>query len=89
MVRIIEGNPEKGVHVLNHTGNLICLKHLFRSTAVSNIYLFKKPSHVRQVLRVTIQYKKNDVKEVVYGKVTIVGTFNNRLMLDNMVDIIY
>ena len=37
MVSILDGNSEIGVNVLSKIGNLICLRHLFRSTAVTHL----------------------------------------------------
>ena len=54
---VIDGNSEIGVHISSGIGNLTCLRHLFRSTAVIAEIIFGKncfPSHVRKVLLVTI-----------------------------------
>ena len=37
MVLVVDGNSERGVHVLSDFGNLICKRHPFRSTAVTNL----------------------------------------------------
>ena len=43
MVLIIGGNSLIGGHVWNENGNLICLRHLIRSTADANLeFIFKK-----------------------------------------------
>ena len=39
---VLYGNLELGSHVWVEIGNLICLRHLFRSGAVVNINLFGK-----------------------------------------------
>ena len=36
-VLILYGNLDRGVHVLNEIGNMICLRNLLRSTAVTNL----------------------------------------------------
>ena len=52
---VLDGYSDIGVHVQNEIGNLICSRHLFRSTAVVDLtFLFCFPSHVRNVLFVTI-----------------------------------
>ena len=50
---VLYGNLELGSHVWVEIGNLICLRHLFRSGAVVNINLIEK--HVRNMFKVTIK----------------------------------
>ena len=40
MVPILDGDSEIGAHVWRDLGYLICLRHLFRSTAFTNITFF-------------------------------------------------
>ena len=40
MVLILGGNSEIGAHAQSDIGQLICLRYLFRPTAVSNLKLF-------------------------------------------------
>ena len=39
IVLLLDGYPEIGVHVWSEIGNLIGLRHLFKSTAVANLTL--------------------------------------------------
>ena len=34
---ILDGNSEIGAHMSSEIGKLICLRHLFKSTAVANL----------------------------------------------------
>ena len=37
---LLDGNSESGAHVWSGTGNLICLRHLLRFTAVGSLCFF-------------------------------------------------
>ena len=40
MVVILDDNSEKSVHLWSNLGYVICLRHLFRSSAVTNLSLY-------------------------------------------------
>ena len=68
IVSILDGYTEKGSHVWSNLGSLICLKHLFRSRAVTNQIFSQKrhiyfPSWVRNMFWVTIWYKYHDINQ--------------------------
>ena len=50
MLLLLDGNLEKGVHLLSYLGNLIWVRYLFRSWAVTNQKISNFPSCVRNML---------------------------------------
>ena len=56
-VILLDGSSEYGAHVFSHIDNLISSRHLFTSTASTNlkyVFLLRFPSHMRKMFSATI-----------------------------------